>query len=188
VRGPRGWPLLSLTGKDRATPAEHLYDTMTRTEALRLRGYDEATVNGNGHSASPAVPEPAPAPSERICRVCGEPVPPARARNNAKTCSQACSDLDRKRRQADRRPAKRPRPAKALVESGASVRSSRQPALRAIDTKSQSVDSPRSTHTKSEKDPSGELELSLVGVVAALATAGLTITLEVDGIPLTCRV
>ena len=70
---------------------------ITRTEALRLRGYDQTTIagNGNGHT-----PEPGPeianglSDSVRTCRGCHTPLDGATGRQ---WCSEACRQAARRR-------------------------------------------------------------------------------------------
>lgn len=66
----------------------HLDLAQTRTEALRARGYDEATIAGsNGHHPAPAgsngtaATEPVPA-----CRGCGQPL----TGKQQSWCSRSC--------------------------------------------------------------------------------------------------
>lgn len=55
---------------------------LTRGDLLKLRGYDEATIAGNGH-----VPlAPAPESNGRTCDVCGTPL----VRGQRRFCSVRC--------------------------------------------------------------------------------------------------
>ena len=73
------------------------WDTLTRTEALKERGYPPEIVNGNGSAVAPPQPAEVAVPAEhsdgegRRCSECGGPIP-LEFHTNRKTCSRACSD------------------------------------------------------------------------------------------------
>lgn len=155
--------------------AEPIQGTPTRRQLLELRGYPADVVNGNGHSPAPPELESGPAvardlPTEsngsvdpRACSECGGPIQGRRP--EAVVCSAACKTtrhhrLERERKAARSMASPEPQSSQAVAQSETVP----GPEIRISDT-----------------------HLGLVAVVAALAGAGLTVSLDVAGVTVTAR-
>jgi hypothetical protein len=69
-------------------PKSEQWDTMSRSQLLRERGYPDETVNGS----TPAEVETKHGSDTRLCAICHEPIPPDRPRNSTVCANPECRE------------------------------------------------------------------------------------------------
>lgn len=135
--------------------------TLSRSELLKLRGYEEPASNGATPAPAPTLAEQVPAvdapaahdAAAGACSECAGPLPTPRG-NHTLTCSRECAQTRKERRGRERRRAK-----SAIVPESPV----REPTI---------VPETSNTRTPGAR---------LVELVSGLVRAGLAVRVEIDG-------